>query len=147
MLQRLGRWLRTAGYDTEIINDGRHDYELIQQARKENRLLLSCDQALSEYRGADKVVVILESGSLDELVNQITDKCQVNWKMYPFSRCISCNTLLNEATARQRENLPVDIKKRFHEIFYCSKCNKVYWDGGHVQRMCEQLEDWSRIYN
>lgn len=147
MLQRLGRWLRTAGYDAEIVNDGRHDYELIQQARKENRLFLSCDQALSEYRGADKVVVILDAGTLDELVKQTTDKCQVNWKMLPFSRCLSCNTLLNEATAGQRENMAVDKNTSLDEIYYCSSCNKIYWEGEHVLRMREQLDNWSHEYN
>lgn len=149
MLQRLGRWLRTAGYDTEIINDGRKDYALVQQARSEDRLLLTCDQALAEYRDAEKYVVLLTMGSLDDLVYEVSQKCQIDWQFQPFTRCITCNASLEEADVTQRKLIPSDIK---HEqisqvIYYCRACNKVYWDGGHVDRMRAQLEKWQKQYS
>lgn len=147
MLQRLGRWLRTAGYDTEIINDGRDDYDVLKLARKENRILLTCDYALTEYRDADKHVVLLEPGSLDEFVKQVSQKCLVNWQFKPFSRCITCNTKLNEANEEQRNTIPDDVKQDSEVVYYCSSCNKVYWDGGHTQRMREQLNQWQAAYN
>ena len=147
MLQRLGRWLRTAGYDTEIVTDGRDDYEILKQARMENRILLTCDQALTEYRGADEHVVLLETGSFDELAKQVSQECQVNWQFQPFTRCMSCNTALQEADEIQRKTIPDDVKQNRNEVYYCPSCNKVYWDGGHVQRMRAQLEQWHQLYN
>ena len=146
MLQRFGRWLRTAGYDTEIVNDGRDDYEILKQARKEDRILLTCDRALTEYRDADKNVVFLEPGSLDELAKQVSHKCQVNWQFQPFSRCMTCNTALIEADEQQRLTIPADVNESqlSHEIYYCPTCNKVYWDGGHVERMRDQLQKWQQ---
>ena len=149
MLQRFGRWLRTAGYDTKIVNDGRDDYEILKLARKEDRVLLTCDRALTEYRDADKVVVLLETGSLDELAKQLSQKCQINWQFQPFTRCMTCNTVLTEADEQQRETIPPDIQQNSHnrEVYYCPTCNKVYWNGGHVKRMREHLEKWHQQYN
>ena len=146
MLQRFGRWLRTAGYDTKIVNDGRDDHEILKLARKEDRILLTCDRALTEYRDADKVVVLLETGSLDELAKQVSQKCQVNWQFQPFTRCTTCNTTLKEADDIQRKTIPDDVKQDFGVVYYCPSCNKVYWDGGHVQRMRTQLEKWHQQY-
>lgn len=147
MLQRLGRWLRTAGYDTEIISDGRDDFDILKLTRKKDRVLLTCDRALTEYRGAEKNVVLLETGSLDELAKQVSQKCQVNWQFHPFTRCLTCNTVLKAADDIQRKTIPDDVKQDFGDVFYCPSCNKVYWDGGHVQRMRTQLEKWHASFN
>ena len=147
MLQRLGRWLRTAGYDTEIINDGRDDYEILKLTRKEDRLLLTCDRGLTEYRDADKNVVLLETSPLDELAQQLSQKCQVNWQFKPFSRCLTCNTVLTQADDQQRNTIPDDVKEDSGEVYFCPSCNKVYWGGGHVDRMRKQLEKWGQEFS
>lgn len=149
MLQRLGRWLRTAGYDTEIISDGRSDYKLLQQARKEDRLLLTCDKALSEYREAQQHVAVLKMGSLNDFVAELSELCHINWLFKPFSRCTTCNSALLEANPEQRKLIPQDISREQVSplVYYCPKCNKVYWDGGHVARMRSQLEKWQLKYN
>jgi len=149
MLQRFGRWLRAAGYDTEIISDGRNDFDVIKLARKERRLLLSCDRALTHYRGAEKTVVLLESGSLDDYAEQLNHKYKINWLLNPFSRCLTCNTPLKHANANQRETIPEKLKHDNDEadVRYCSSCNKVYWQGDHVQHMQEQLEKWHKIFH
>ena len=144
MLQRLGRWLRTAGYDTEIVSDGRRDYELLKQARKEDRVLLTCDKALSEYRDAQKHVVVLNMGSLNDFVAEVSELCNIDWEHKPFSRCINCNSSLQEANLEQRKLIPPEVppEQISQLVYYCPKCNKVYWDGGHVERMRAQLEHW-----
>lgn len=147
MLQRLGRWLRTAGYDTEIISDGRDDYVIFKLTRKENRQLLTCDRALTKYRDAAKHVVYLEPGSLDELADQVSQKCQVNWLFRPFTRCRTCNTPLKKADKEQHKIIPDDIKQISKDAYYCPSCHKVYWSGGHVQRMRSQLERWYASFN
>lgn len=147
MLQRLGRWLRTAGYDTAIISDSRNDYEILKQARKENRCLLTCDHDLAEFRDADKHVILLESNSLESLAEQVSKKCNVNWLYKPFSRCIACNTLLEKADERQQKEIPPDISVSSNDVYYCPECNQVYWDGGHVERMRKQLDKWSSEFS
>jgi uncharacterized protein with PIN domain len=60
MLKGIGRWLRAAGYDTAIAQDGVADEGLLAQARVENRVLLTCDRALAA-RSAPGAVVLLDT--------------------------------------------------------------------------------------
>lgn len=147
MLQRLGRWLRAAGYDTLIEHDGREDYQLLKQAVAEQRLLLTCDQKLTEYRSAKGTVILLNGDDQEQLARQLSDACQLDWLFKPFSRCMVCNTELRDATAEERNASPADVSSNDQAVYYCPGCKKVYWDGSHVQRMRQQLEKWHQQYN
>jgi len=142
MFQRLGSWLRAAGYDTVIEQDGRADYELLQQALKENRLLITRDKKLLEHRRAPGTVVLLDCDGLDDCAHALSQQLSIDWLHQPFVRCMVCNTLLRPASHEQTSTLPEKIQSQIDAPVYCSVCNKVYWDGGHVERMRERLEKW-----
>ncbi len=146
MFQRLGNWLRAAGYDTVIEQQGRSDYELLQQALKEHRLLITRDKKLLEHRRAPGTVVLLECEGLDDCARQLSERVSVNWLSRPFSRCMVCNTPLRPARHEQLASLPEKIQTRIEEPVYCSVCNKLYWDGGHVARMRARLEEWQAAH-
>lgn len=142
MLQRLGSWLRAAGYDTFIEQDGRADYALLQQALKEDRLLITRDKKLLEHRRAPGTVVLLECDGLEDCIRDLSSKVSINWLSRPFTRCMVCNTLLRPAGNEQLSSLSEKIQGQIDAPVYCSVCNKVYWDGGHVDRMRKRLEKW-----
>lgn len=142
MLQRLGSWLRAAGYDTFIEQDGRNDYVLLQQALKEDRLLITRDKKLLEHRRAPGTVVLLECDGLEDCIRDLSGKVSINWLYRPFTRCMVCNTSLRPASSEQLSSLSEKIQSQIDAPVYCSVCNKVYWDGGHVERMRERLEKW-----
>lgn len=142
MFQRLGSWLRAAGYDTFIEQDGRADYELLQQALKEDRLLITRDKKLLEHRRAPGTVVLIECDGLEDCAQDLSRKLPLDWLHQPFTRCMVCNTLLRVASDEQTSTLPEKIQSQIDVPVYCSVCNKVYWDGGHVERMRERLEKW-----
>ncbi|VAX09789.1 hypothetical protein MNBD_GAMMA25-1272 [hydrothermal vent metagenome] len=142
MFQRLGNWLRAAGYDTVIEQHGRTDYALLQQALKENRLLITRDKKLLEHRRAPGTVVLLDADGLDDCARELGDKISINWLHRPFSRCMVCNTALHAASADQLSSLPKKIQSQVNAPVYCPVCNKLYWDGGHVERMRERLQKW-----
>ena len=48
MLAGLGRWLRLAGYDTEIAGRGRRDRDILEQAHAKQRVLLTRDRRVVE---------------------------------------------------------------------------------------------------
>ena len=145
MFQRLGSWLRAAGYDTLIEQDGRSDYELLQQALKDNRLLITRDKKLLEHRRAPGTVVLLECDGLDDCAQKLKHKVSINWMHRPFTRCMVCNTSLRPASSEQFSSLPEKIQSQIEAPVYCPVCNKVYWDGGHVERMRERLETWQAV--
>lgn len=142
MLQRVGRWLRAAGYDTAIESEGSSDRRLLQRAFEEGRWLLTRDRKLLEHRGARETVVLLVSEDVDGCAHELTDRLGVDWQFDPFTRCLRCNTPLVLASAAQMHGIPPRARARIDRALYCPQCRQLYWDGSHVQRMRERLRRW-----
>jgi len=142
MLQRLGRWLRAAGYDTVIAVDAAPDYYLLRQAIDEGRLLLTRDRKLLEHRRATGHVILLTCNALEECVEELTQQLHIDWQYKPFTRCLVCNSPLLDATPEQVQHAPASVHERELPARYCPKCNQVYWEGSHVKRMRHQLGNW-----
>lgn len=144
MLQRLGRWLRAAGYDTQIATDAKADYHLLNQAITEHRLLLTRDRELSQHRRAKDRVVLINSTLLDDAARELSQQVHINWLYQPFTRCLVCNTPLLDATAEQQASLPQKSRQYTDKAYYCPTCRQVFWDGSHVKRMRRHLEQWQQ---
>jgi len=142
MLQRLGRWLRAAGYDTVIATDAEPDYYLLRQAIEQDRLLVTRDRELSQHRSARDNVILLDCDSLEECAEELSRQVDIDWHHNPFTRCMVCNTLMSDATPEQLQNAPEDIRASTDAVFYCPECKQVFWDGSHVKRMQHHLDDW-----
>lgn len=146
MLQRLGRWLRVAGYDTVIALDAKPDYYLLRQAIDEGRLFITRDRKLLEHRRAAGNVILLECNSLEDCVRELNQHIQIDWQHDPFSRCLLCNTPLIDATPQQVQGVPASVQERELHALYCPQCNQVFWEGSHVHRMRDQLANWQQTF-
>src|SRR5690606_41703630 len=58
MLKGVGRWLRAAGYDAAIVDNGAGDDALLARARAERRLLLTCDRGFAARVGDDPAITV-----------------------------------------------------------------------------------------
>ena len=146
MLQRLGRWLRAAGYDTVIAQDAESDYYLLRQAIDEGRLLLTRDIELAKHRRAVGTVILLNGDSIDDYAKQLSKELSIDWTHKLFTRCMVCNTLLAHASPEQIATMPEMEKQKKDEAYYCKQCNQVFWDGSHAKRMRTHLSDWQQKY-
>lgn len=144
MLKGLARWLRAAGYDTKICASGVPDQLVLQSAISENRLLITRDHKLMEFRDAENRVIWLECNDTESCIAALTNKLPINWLLDPFSRCLQCNTPLAEAERKKISRVPEESRKLAHPLMYCPVCDKVYWEGSHVERMRRQLHSWAR---
>ena len=147
MLQRLGRWLRAAGYDTLIATDTKADYHLLRQAIDEDRLLITRDKELSQHRRAKGHVVLLHANTLDECAAELSQHLAINWQLDPFSRCLVCNTPLLGASPQQLAHIPPKSRQRTEQAYFCPDCRQVFWDGGHVKRMRRNLQKWQQSFS
>ena len=145
-LQRLGNWLRAAGYDAVIETDGRSDYDLLKQALAEKRLLITRDRKLTEYRRAPGTVILLECENLEDCIATLSRQLPIDWLHDPFVRCLVCNTHLIQARPEHLLELPVRLRDSLDTAYYCPSCRKVYWDGSHVRRMRTRLQDWQQRF-
>jgi uncharacterized protein with PIN domain len=61
-----------------------------------------------------------------------------------FSRCLACNTLLNEIPREEAEGeVPDFIFYQQKAFFRCSECSKIYWQGSHQDHMNKKIETLS----
>jgi uncharacterized protein with PIN domain len=146
MLKGLVKWLRAAGYDTADDADGVADEALLARAIAEDRLLVTLDRALAESDTSGRVL-LLDCNDNPECAAELSHRLGVNWLYKPFSRCIVCNSPLQKASPEQRNRVPQDIQKKGGEILYCPRCDRIYWDGGHVARMRHHLRLWAEQFN
>ncbi|MFW6323045.1 MAG: Mut7-C RNAse domain-containing protein [Guyparkeria sp.] len=144
MLQRLGRWLRAAGFDTAIATSGSDDRALVEQARDECRWLITRDRHLARFRNGDGRVALLVANETTELAAELSARFAIDWLHRPFSRCLNCNTPLRPATPAQLECVPAEARAIENQGWYCPTCDKVLWRGSHVRRMRHTLENFAR---
>ena len=142
MLARLAHWLRAAGYDTLLAAQGTGDHALLTRALADGRALLTRDRQLCEIREAAGRVLLLRRDRLGEQAAETTAALGIDWLRAPFSRCLLCNVVLRSAPPLARATLPAAIRERSDAINQCLQCGRLYWAGGHVERMRRRLERW-----
>ena len=143
MLVRLARWLRAAGYDTEVVTRGVKDRDLMADAMANDRLILTRDRKFLERRGADTQVFFVISVDIDEQVREITGPLGINWIKAPFSRCLMDNAPLRPASDAEINALPWPQQKPLGPFTTCPECGRHYWTGSHTRRMSGKLEAWA----
>ena len=47
--------------------------------------------------------------------------------------------LISEGVSLQIESLPPGVLKNVGLYYCCGRCGKIYWDGSHFSKVCEQL--------
>jgi uncharacterized protein with PIN domain len=145
MLTRLGRFLRAAGYDTDIAGPGEHDGALLARAVREDRLLLTCDRELAQRRAAVRRVIVLPSNGLDRTARALGDAVPIDWLRAPFTRCLVDNSPLRPAAAEEHDLLPKRAREiGDDDIFVCPQCSRIYWPGSHVRRIRQRLAKWNQ---
>ena len=126
MLMRLGRWLRLLGQD--VANpEGSSDDEVLIQAKKESRTIITRDKELFQAcPGAGVKCMIIRSSAISDQIMEMAD-AGVPLRLDP-QRCTLCNGPLEE--------------KEMHGMkrWQCQDCKKIYWEGGHWQKMEKTLQ-------
>jgi uncharacterized protein with PIN domain len=126
MLMRLGRWLRLLGQDVANPKES-SDCELMRQAKEESRTIITRDKRLFRAcRGAGIKCVLIRSAQIsDQLMEMSTEG--VLLQLDP-KRCTLCNSLL------------LEVESNSSRKWQCPACKKLYWQGGHWEKMERMLE-------
>lgn len=140
-LGRLAAYLRMIGFDTLYQNDYA-DQELARISSQEERILLTRDRGLLKRNLVDHGYWLRQTDPRRQLV-EIMRRYDLFDAVAPFYRCMSCNGLL-EPVSREEvlHRLPPRTRQYYQHFRRCCACDKLYWDGPHVQRM-RQLIDWA----
>lgn len=99
MLGRLARWLRALGRDVSY-DVALEDRELIWKARTEGRVLLTRDRGLADACGRPDWCRLVDAKRPRLQLLELDPPLQLftpGWRALLFSRCLVCNTRLEDA--------------------------------------------------
>ena len=141
MLGTLAKWLRLFGFDTFYANSEMEDEELLQVAKKEDRVIITRDKQLIARGKKEKLSVIgMNTTDLDEQLNLVLKNVDIDQKAI-LSRCSVCNTILDEIEKSEvKDKVPTKIFENNEKFWFCSKCDKIYWMGSHYERILGKIE-------
>lgn len=141
MLGGLARWLRAAGYDATF-EYGIDDGELVDRARDEGLVLLSCDGPMFErnvIRNGDvrALQVPRQLGNLEALRFVLTELA------LPLRdpRCMACGGELLEVPKHTVMAEAPPLAFRHCDRFWrCRRCGKLLWRGTHWKKIAKRLK-------
>ncbi len=142
MLGSLCRYLRAAGYDALMAQNGASDAALLRQCHAEGRHFLTQDALVGEHKAARGVALILPHENLDHLAALLGRHCHLDWLAHAFTRCLVDNTPLAPADDAAAARAPADAIRPDEPLYHCPACGRVYWRGSHYKRMRARLAAW-----
>jgi uncharacterized protein with PIN domain len=145
MLGRLARWLRVLGYDT-FYDGAVHDPELVKLAAEDGRVLLTRDRHLLRELRPERALEVRRDDPLEQL-QDVVAALGLPGPVAMFSRCLVCNTPLQELGAAETAALCAELEYAPPlPVRRCPRCDKLFWEGSHSRRMRatlrRRLPDW-----
>ena len=142
MLGTLAKWLRLFGFDTFYANAEISDNELLDIAKKEDRIFISRDkQLIIRSRKKNLQVVKTTSTDLDEQLRQVLKNVKID-ETTVLSRCSLCNTILDDIKKSDvKDKVPKRIYESNEKFWFCSKCEKTYWMGTHYDKIMLKIDE------
>lgn len=138
MLGKLAKYLRFLGYDTFYTNKPISDKELIEIAKREERIILTRDKIIAQNVPKS---VYLKNESLEEQFRELNKNAKIT-KIAILSRCSLCNSVLEKVNKELiKEMVPEYIYLHNNDFYICNTCKKVYWYGSHTKRIITEIDN------
>ena len=135
-LGTLARRLRLLGLDVAYRNDADDD-ELVEQAAREDRMLLTRDRGLLQRRALTRGAYV-RGEQPDEQVRDVLDRFAP--PLAPFTRCVSCGAPLRSVPREQvLDEVEPGTRRTATRFTRCTACGRVYWPGAHARRLEELI--------
>lgn len=129
----LARWLRIMGFDCLYLTGKNLDDKLLKICKEEDRILITADKELYKRAislGLQSILTI--ENTKEKKLRKIIKHYKLEKYICRVYRCSLCNTkLIKVKTKEIQMELPRYVIEKFLYVWYCPKCNKVYWEGSH----------------
>ncbi|MCK4365340.1 MAG: Mut7-C RNAse domain-containing protein [Thermoplasmatales archaeon] len=142
MLGTLAKWLRIYGFDTFYASRDMDDPELLGISKKDNRILITRDKNLIIAARRENLKPIeINSTALDEQISIVLGDIKPD-KTKILSRCIVCNAKVEDIKKQEvKDKVPKKVFENNDKFWFCKKCNKIYWQGSHYEKMFEKIDN------
>jgi uncharacterized protein with PIN domain len=145
MLGSLSRWLRICGYDTFYLRNA-SDENLIQEAKKAKRVLLTRDKYLYRKSLKEGLIALYVEGESDlERLSCVAKR--FNMALDPkMSKCPNCGDILEVAEKEEiTDKIPQGSLETYDEFWMCMSCRKVFWRGSHWKNIVKTIEEATKL--
>jgi len=140
MLCGLARWLRAWGYDATWTY-GVGDAELLGQARREGRVVLTADSGIlrrRRVRARDPQAVAIRNDAAPLM--QLRGLVETLDLPRSSPRCMACGGFLARVEKSSvADEAPPRTFGWLEEFFRCRRCGRLFWKGTHYQSIQERL--------
>ncbi len=135
MLGKLAVYLRTLGIDTEY-SDSRYFDLKTDRVRGEERIFLTRDTRVLKMKNVPPYFFV-KSNYPDMQLPEVLEGLKIELQEFrPFSRCLRCNCELRIIEKEDiRDKVPDYVYKTQKSFSFCERCNSVYWQGTHYERI------------
>jgi len=138
MLGNIAKKLRLLGYDAKYFSNINDD-ELILKAEKENRIVITKDEALSHQVQKKNlpIIQITKKEEMDQLIqiykNLELPKSEISGMT---ARCTICNCQLYPIDKDLvTDKVPEGVLEQTDHFWICNDCDKIYWEGTHIKNL------------
>jgi len=141
-LGALARRLRLLGIDTAYHRYADDD-ELIDEANRDHRVLLTQDRGLLRRRKL-WLCAYVRGATTDAQLADVLGRFAP--PLAPWTRCTACNGMLAAARKADVEpQLEPGTRRTYATFARCTSCGRVYWRGAHSERLEATIDAAVRI--
>lgn len=139
-LGKLASHLRMLGIDT-FFRRTEPDELILNLSHEQRRAVLTKDRELLSDRRLERGYFVRSIHSREQLLD-VLRRFDLGDCLKPFTRCIECNTILERIDKDSvLARLPERVRQHEGDFRWCATCDRVYWDGSHVERMKRFIAD------
>lgn len=144
MLGNIARKLQLLGFDSEYYSDI-DDLKLIDKAKNEQRIIISKDRDLIARAKKQDVqsVYVTEENEIEQFLEIL--ECvplELNAISGDTARCTKCNSPTSEIPkSKVTDKIPERVLEYNDKFWKCDNCNQIYWEGTHIKKLEEFLDN------
>ncbi|HEV8289686.1 MAG TPA: DUF5615 family PIN-like protein [Candidatus Norongarragalinales archaeon] len=141
MLQKLARYLRVAGYSTMFATSDLSDEQVLELARKSERILLTADKPFFARARHHVPALLLNPRSLSAQLKQLRQAFKISLKLGALpTRCPVCDGKLKKVSKKSLAGKVWPRVLKEQKVFWkCENCGHVYWKGSHWKGLKKTL--------
>jgi len=114
--------------------------KMLEISKTEKRTILTRSPNLLKLKDVTHGI-FLRPGTTVEQVRYVLNLLSLREKIRPFSRCLLCNTVLEEIPKETvAHRIPLLTRAVCNEYVYCRSCDKLFWKGTHYEKIKAVLE-------
>ncbi|MEJ2048401.1 MAG: Mut7-C RNAse domain-containing protein [Calditrichota bacterium] len=139
MLKGLIRWLRFLGFHSLSITQWN---EILEKLTNEANFIFitGSERNFNKYQDMKVETILIKSNDIASQLSELNSILNIYKQMEPLTLCSECNVEIEMVNKESiLSQIPEAISKTHKHFWQCPKCNRIYWEGGHIGRLKAKL--------